>query len=330
MLAPRVASGNLNRKLFGCRINPGLSVEQISPDILASLSFVQIPLNWADLEPARKKFNLAPLDRLFEYFLKRKVTIRLGSVLSFAETKVPVWLKGKKVEFELLRDIVYEYLTAIATRYGKCIRSWAILSGMHEHNYFGLNFEQILDITRLVSLRAKNLCPRASAVIEITSPWGEYYARNPKSVPAYLYAEMVAQSGISFDAFALRMPFGAAKEGHYVRDFFQLSSLIDRYALGKPVHLITAVPSDMREDCGYWDSPWTPELQARWFELFSQIAISKPQIESITWDALCDSYSENIPCGGLLTENWTSKPVFARINEIQKRLADARTAARPE
>jgi hypothetical protein len=330
LFGSRISSGNLNRKFFGCRINPGVSAEQIPPDILASLSFVQIPLNWADLEPARKKFNLASLDRLFEYFLKRKMTIRLGSVLSLAEAKIPVWLKEKKVDYETLRDVIYEYLTAIATRYGKCIRSWAILSGLHENNYFGLNFEQILDLTRLTSLRAKNLCPRASSVIEITCPWGEYYAKNPKSVPAYLYAEMVAQSGISFDAFALKLPFGAAKEGRYVRDFFQISSLIDRYALGKPVHLVTAVPSAMHDDCGYWGGSWTPELQAKWFEIFSQIAISKPQIESVTWDALGDSFSENIPSGGLLTENWTPKPVFTRMTEVQKKIADVRTTVHPE
>lgn len=331
LFGPRISSGNLNRKFFGCRINPGLSVEQIAPDLLTSMSFVQIPLNWAELEPARKKFNLGPLDQLFEFFLKRKITIRMGTVLSFKESKIPAWLKEKKVEYETLRDIIYEYLTAIATRYGKCIRSWAILSGLHEDNYFGLNFEQILDLTRLASLRAKSLCPRASAVIEITSPWGEYYARNPRSIPAYLYAEMVAQSGINFDAFALKVPFGAAKEGRYVRDFFQISSLIDRYALGKPVHLVTAVPSEIKEDCGYWEQAWTPELQAKWFDIFTQIAISKPQIESVTWDALCDSFSENVPYGGLTTENWTAKPVLTRMNELQKKLiVDSRTATRLE
>jgi hypothetical protein len=330
MFGPRVQAGNLNRKLFGCRINPGLSVDQIAPDILANLNFVTIPLNWADLEPARKKFNLASLDRLFEFFLKRKVTIRLGSVIAFSEPKIPVWLREKPVEFELLRDVMYEYLTAIASRYGKCIRSWAILSGLHADNYFGLSFEQILDLTRLMSSRAKRLCPRASSVIEITAPWGEYYAHNARSIHPYLYSEMVAQSGINFDAFALRLPFGAAREGHYVRDFFQISSLIDRYTLGKPIHLTTTVPSKMSGESGYWDSPWTPDLQAKWFENFCKIALSKSQVESITWDAFGDSYSESVPYGGLLTENWTSKPVFARIREIQKRLDEARASLRQE
>jgi hypothetical protein len=322
LLGMKLQSGGLNRKLFGCRINPGVSAEQVPPDLFASLNFVQIPLHWSDLHIGKQQFNLAPLDRQVEFFLKRKISIRFGSVVSFAESNVPAWLKGKSIEFETLRDLVYEYLTAIASRYGKCIRSWAVVSGLHADNYFGMNFEQILDITRLASTRAKQLCPRASAVIEITHPWGEYYARIPKTIHPFLYADMVAQSGINFDAFALRMPFGAAKDGFYVRDFFQLSSLIDRYALGKPIHLTTAVPAASSEtggESGYFGSPWTPEIQAKWYEYFCQIALSKPLIESITWETLCDSFSENIPASGLCDAEWNSRAIVGRIRDMQKR-----------
>jgi hypothetical protein len=262
------------------------------------------------------------LDRQVEFFLKRKISIRFGSVVSFAESNIPAWIKGKSIEFETLRDLVYEYLTAIASRYGKCIRSWAVVSGLHADNYFGLNFEQILDITRLASTRAKQLCPRASAVIEIAHPWGEYYASVPKTIHPFLYADMVSQSGINFDAFALRMPFGAAKDGFYVRDFFQLSSLIDRYAIGKPIHLTTAVPAvnlNSTGDSGYYGSPWTPEIQAKWYEYFCQIALSKPLIESITWETLCDSFSENISGSGLCDAEWNARPIVNRIREMQKR-----------
>jgi hypothetical protein len=327
LLGAKLQSGALNRKLFGSRINPGVTTDQLSPELLATLNFVQIPLNWAELHTAKQQFNLAPLDRQVEFFLKRKISIRFGSVVSFAESNIPAWVKGKTLEYEALRELVYEYLTAIASRYGKCIRSWAVVSGLHADNYFGLNFEQILDITRLASTRAKQLCPRASAVIEIIYPWGEYFARTPKTIHPFLYADMVSQSGINFDAFALRLPFGAAKDGFYVRDLFQLSSLIDRYALGKPIHLTTAVPatiSDATGDCGYFSMPWTPETQAKWFEYFCQIALSKPLIESITWETLCDAFSENIPESGLFDGQWNARPILNKIRDLQKRLLDTK------
>jgi hypothetical protein len=332
LLGIKLQSGVLNRKLFGCRVNPGVTTDQLSPEVLATLNFVQIPLNWGQLHTGRQQFNLGPLDRQVEFFLKRKMSIRFGSVISFAQANIPAWLKGKNIEFDVLRDLVYEYLTAIAGRYGKCIRSWAVVSGLHAENYFGLNFEQILDITRLASTRAKQLCPRAGAVIEIVHPWGEYYAHTPKTIHPFLYADMVAQSGINFDAFALHLPFGAAKDGFYVRDFFQISSLIDRYALGKPIHLTTAVPAMTlpERDCGYCDTPWTPEAQATWFECFCQIAISKPLIESITWETLSDPFSESIPGSGLLDDQWTARPILARIYEMQKKFLDSKQRIPPQ
>ncbi|MFA5864268.1 MAG: hypothetical protein WC975_06230 [Phycisphaerae bacterium] len=338
MLGPRVQGGGLSKKVFGCRLSSDLSTDQLSPDILGSLNFVQIPISWSELQPARQQFNMAPLDRWFEFLMKHRVTIRLGSVLSFTEAKIPIWLRGKNIEFELIRDLVYEYLTAIANRYGKYIRSWNILSGIHADNYFNLNFEQILDISRLASARAKQLCPRATSLIEIIHPWGEYYANNPRSIHPFLYADMVSQSGINFDAFSLRLPFGAPSEGMYLRDFFQMSSLLDRYALlGKPLHITTCVPSQVSDDpeiadalaqkaeAGYWENPWSPEIQARWFELFCQVALSKPQVDSITWAALGDSVCDCVPFSGLFTKTWTGKPVFVTLRELQKRLYEART-----
>ncbi len=340
MLAPRLQNGNFSRRLFGCQLNPGLSAEQLSNEILGTLNFVQVPVCWADLQPTRTQFNLASLDRWFEFLLKRRVSIKLGNVISFAESNLPAWLKAKNVEFELIRDLVYEFLTTIANRYGKYLRSWTILSGIHADNHFNMNFEQILDICRLASLRAKQLCPRATSVIEISQPWGEYYANNPRSIHPYLFSDMVAQSGINFDAFAIRLLFGHAKDGLYLRDFFQLSALIDRYAiLGKPLHIITAVPSQPTEetegrgpkwDAGYWEHPWSPEVQAKWFEVFCQTALSKPQVESITWDALCDNHCSQVPFSGLFSKTWTSKPIFATIRELQKKLTESRGAVRAE
>ncbi len=342
MLGPRIQNGGISRKVFGCRLPAGISLDQLSPDILANLNFIQIPISWADIQIERQKFNLAALDRAFDFLLKRRVTLKLGTVISFSEQAIPPWLKGKTLDFELIRDLVYEYLTAIANRYGKFLRGWSILSGIHAENHFSLNFEQLLDISRMASARAKQLCPRATSMIEIIQPWGEYYANNPRSIHPFLYADMVAQSGISFDAFALRLLFGAAKEGMYTRDFFQISSLIDRFAfLGKPLHIITCVPSQSsgdaasesatpKNEAGYWENPWSPEIQARWFENFCQLALSKPQVESVTWDSLCDEYLEDVPFSGLFTQNWTSKPIFAVIRDLQKRLTEGRGAGRQE
>ena len=46
------------------------------------------------------------------------------------------------------------------------------------------------------------------------------------SVPPFFYAEMVAQAGISFEAFGLELEMGVPQPGMFTRDLFQLSSLL--------------------------------------------------------------------------------------------------------
>ncbi len=336
MLISRIQNGVLSRKIFGINIDTRIPIDQLPGDVLSTFNFAKIPICWAELEPAKGRFDYAKLDKWFEFFVQRKVTIRLGAVVDFNPEKIPAWLRGiKDISFEQIRDEIHSYLSNISKRYGKFIRSWTVLSGIHSSNPFNLNFEQILDLTRSCCAWAKQLCPRASAIIEIDYPWGEYSAVNPRTIPPFLYAEMTAQSGINFDAFGLRMLFGSSSKCLCMRDFFQISAIIDRYAiLGMPIHLITAAPSigndETNSKLGYWENPWSPELQASWFERFAHIALSKIAVDSITWNTLSDEFSGDIPDSGIFNPNWISKPIFARIRAVQKQLTEAKMRYRAE
>ena len=335
MLISRIQNGVLGRKIFGINLDTQIPPDQLAPDALSTFNFVQIPVSWVKLQPTKNKFDFAQLDKWFEFLVKRRVTIRLGALVEFTEDKLPHWLINKKMSFEKIRDEIHSYLSNISKRYGKFIRSWTVLSGIHSDNPFNLNFEQILDLTRSCSMWAKQLCPRASAIIEITCPWGEYSAQNPRTIPPFLYSEMTAQSGINFDAFAIRLLFGPSSQCLKMRDFFQISTLIDRYAiLGMPIHITTVAPSQSDDQSaqkwGYWESPWSPDIQASWFERFSHIALSKVAVESITWDGLSDKFYRNVPYGGMFNTNWMSKPIFARLKALQKQLAEAKVRYRSE
>ncbi len=336
MLIARIQNGALSRKIFGVKVDTEIDINELTPDALSTFNFVQIPINWSKLQPAKNKFDFSYLDRWFEFFVQRKITIRLGTVVDFSADKIPDWLKNNKdLSFETLRDEIYSYLANISKRYGKFIRSWTVLSGVHSHNPFNLNFEQILDLTRSCCAWAKQLCPRASAIIEIDYPWGEYAAENPRTIPPFLYAEMSAQSGVNFDAFGLRLLFGSSKDSLRMRDFFQISALIDRYAiLGMPIHIITSVPSECDEEAitnlGYWENLWAPDVQANWFERFVYIALSKLAVDSITWNTLSDRFSEKIPNSGVFKVNGVSKPIFAKIQALQKQIAEAKIRYRKE
>ena len=61
------------------------------------------------------------------------------------------------------------------------------------------------------------MIPNARTLITITQPFGEYHAHGKASVPPMLYAEMVAQAGINFEAFALEIEMGVPEPGMFVR-----------------------------------------------------------------------------------------------------------------
>ena len=167
----------------------------------------------------------------------------------------------------------------------------------------------------------------------ISHPFGEYHARGRASVPPMLYAEMVAQAGINFEAFGLEIEMGVPEPGRFTRDLFQLSVLLDRFStLGRPVFL-TAVcapgrytpdagdRSEGRLDpalAGRWRRPWDPQLQADWMEAVYQVALSKPFIESVAWGNLAD-LSQTLPGGGLLDDMLRPKPAFQRLQQMREK-----------
>ena len=179
-----------------------------------------------------------------------------------------------------------------------------------------------MELTRMTAALTKQVCPKSTAVVNIVAPWGEYYARNQRSIPPLLYADMTVQSGVNFDAFGLEFRFGAPRDGLYLRDIFQISSLLDVFVkLGKPVHITAVqVPSGTKASVvkgkpvdpegGSRYEPWSEQIQAQWVRDFLDVALSKPVVESVSWHGLCDHKDSLIPTGGLLTSQLKPKAAY--------------------
>ena len=181
--------------------------------------------------------------------------------------------------------------------------------------------------------QVKTILPNAKTLVSITQPFGEYHAKQGVGVPPMLYAEMVAQAGVNFEAFGLEIEMGVPKPGNFTRDLFQLSCLLDKFStLGRPVY-ITAVcrPGRNTTDSGdesngkldpsqggRWHKPWDQQLQAEWIEAFYKLAFSKPYVESVAWGNLAD-LSHTIPGGGLLDDMLKPKPAYAKIQELREK-----------
>jgi hypothetical protein len=120
----------------------------------------------------------------------------------------------------------------------------------------------------------------------------------------------------------------------FMRDLFQLSTLLDKFAtLGRPLFL-TAVGApgqagpDMGDETGHrldpaaggrWHRPWDPQLQADWMEAVYTLALSKPYIESIAWANLAD-IRPSLPGGGLLDDMMHPKPALQRLSQLREKI----------
>ena len=265
--------------------------------------------------------------------MQKRCPIIAGPLVSLNTIDTPDWLFVWEHDFEALREMAYEYVQKVVHRYRKAVAVWNVAAGLHTNMGFNLSFEQIIELTRLLVSQIKNMLPSARVIITISHPFGEYHANGKTSVPPMLYAEMVAQAGINFEAFGVELELGVPAPGQYLRDLFQISGMLDRFStLGRPLFLTaTSCPgrngidagdiSGGRYDpsaAGRWRRPWDPQLQAEWMESVYRTALSKPFVESIAWGNLADIHP-SLPSGGLMTDLLAPKPAFDRLQQMREK-----------
>lgn len=299
---------------FGCEIDLAQTADNYRTRVREMCDFVSIPLPWKQIEPKERQYDYTAADNWIKWGVQHKKPIHSGPLLSFDPATVPEWLYIWENDFDSLRELVFEHASRIVQRYSKQVQVWNVVSGIHAHNAFNLNFEQLMELTRMTCLLVKKMAPRSQVMIELVLPWGEYYARNQRTIPPMLYADMAVQSGVKFDSFGLQMFMGVAMDGFCVRDFMQISALLDEFiSLSKPVHVTACgVPSDITADpadawegkesivrAGQWHAPWSQRLQAEWLQAFFRVSLSKPFVESLCWRDLSDTTPHYIPHGGL-------------------------------
>jgi hypothetical protein len=321
--------------LIGCAINPGAFTETLAKAAAGTCDFVSMPMRWIDMEPTEGKYSFAKTDKWIEWAVRTaKMPVVAGPLIDFREICVPEWLYIWEHDYETLRELVYEHVKTIVTRYRKTVARWTVCSGLHANEAFSLTVEKMMDLTRVCALLVKKLHPAAKVQIEVAQPWGEYYARNKKSVPPRMYADLISQAGIVVDAYALRMQMGQPAPGRATRDLMAMADLLDRYAeMDKPICITAAgapsqaVPAPAPApgepalpaiDPGFWRAAWSPEMQARWVQQAVGVMVSKPYVHSVCWQDLYDSAAADMPAGGLLNEAGAPKPAAAALAELRR------------
>jgi hypothetical protein len=319
------------KHIVGCRVDSVVQNQKYKDTLSNHFDYAVLPMRWKQMQPEEHTFDATPVDEWVELLARKRIPIIAGPLVDLTEEEVPDWMYIWEHDFETMRELVYEYVQKLVTRYRKSVSVWNVCAGLHTNSVFTLSFEQIIELTRLLVAQVKTLLPSARTLVTVKFPFGEHHARSRASVPPMLYAEMVAQSGINFEAFGLEFEMGVPSPGMFTRDLFQFSSMLDKFStLGRPLFLTSlGVPGRASPDlhdrsegkldpilAGKWKRPWDPELQAEWLSAAYRLALSKPYIESIAWGNLAD-INPSLPAGGALDDMLRPKPAFTRLQEMR-------------
>lgn len=324
-LAARLADKTLPATPLGCRVDPSHYSDASMQLIADAFQFVELPFTWAGLQPVEGKYETAHLERALQHLKARRMPIRACSLLSFEPWETPTWLAKTARDYDRLRDAIMKHLRTIVRSFSGHVQSWEVCVGLHAYNTYKLSFEQLVELTRMSAILTRQAAPKSEVLLGIVLPWGEYYANDPQTIPPTLYAEMALQSGVNFDAFNIQLQFGGQNCAQYVRDLLQLASILDRFGgYGKPLHVsCMGVPSNgMTPMSGYWHDEWNENVQAAWLHDMVRIALSKPFVASVSWQALSDGVAPS-PWGGLQKKDGSLKKSYEEVISLRKELAAA-------
>ena len=333
-LLARKRAGSVPKTMFGVRADPAIKNAKYRGTLARFFDYATVPMPWGQLQPEEELFDTAATDSTVEFLHRNRVPTIAGPLVDFAEGQVPEWLFIYEHDFESLRDLAFEYVKSVVTRYRRVVRLWNVTAGLHAPGSFSLSFEQMIELTRLLVNQVKAVIPQAKTVVTARLPFGEHLAASGAAagVPSLLYAEMVAQSGVDCDAIGLELQIGMPRRGEFCRDLFQISSALDRFsALGKPL-FVTSIACPDRErssagakdpaDAGRWHGPWSPDRQAKWLRTVYRLAMSKPFVENLAWSDLSDfdAARTSLPGSGLLDDMLRPKPAFEAVQELRRAL----------
>ncbi len=316
------------RGCLGCSIDPKRVTDAKYIEKLTELfGHVVIPVNWGQIESEKGSCDFTVIDKCISVLGKKRIVLGAGPLLCFSQEHLPQWLTEGKSSFEEIRDTAYRFVSNIVSRYSANIRTWRVVGSLNSLNYFGFNFEQVLEMTRAASMAVKASSDRALKIVEVGNLWGEYYATVNSTIPPLVYMDMITQSGINFDAFGAQMRFGKNQGGMHIRDMMQISSALDYFLhVAKPLCITEVeIPGAngaglcQGEVAGVWQGRWNQSRQRQWLEQFYKIALSKPFVDMVTYSNLSDVAGDDaIANSGLLTEWLEPKESFKALKKLRE------------
>lgn len=327
LLAQRYAEGRMPAIAFGCQVHQSMYAEPLTRIVKKDFDFISIPIRWCEIEPEEGQYDWTKLDKWMNWARKTDYPIVAGPIVDFRSLSVPQWLYVWEHDYDTTHDLLYEHIEAVISRYRDVVTTWNVATSLHINENFTLAYDELLDVIRMATSLAKTLDPKCQTMVEVTEPWGEYYASNTKSIPPIIFAQTLSQSGFKLDTIGINIQAGHHRNGRAARDLMQLSIMLDKLLyLDMPVVISgIGVPShrpkmEDADPAGFWRQPWSPVQQGEWLAKVTALCLSRPYIESVCVHELYDHDASELPTAGLITAGGRGKPSLVKMSQLHKEL----------
>jgi hypothetical protein len=333
-LQRRRSQNTFPRHTLGIRIDITNRNQRVKDFACENFDYAVVPFTWKTLQVAEDRYDTEALDEWIDVLTRKRIPIITGPIIEPHEDSLPDWLAIYERDIDTFRDLMLGFIRAVVTRYRKLVAVWTVCSGINIPGTLRLNFEQTVELTRMLVAQVKQVLPTARTLVGIRDPFGERHASSSMGVPPMAYADVVAQT-VNCDGLALEIETGVPKTGGILRDLFDYNVMLDRLSTtGKPLFVTgLACPGKNASDAndrsegrldprlaGQWKEPWSTQAQADWARHIYRAAFSKPLIESVAWANLCDD-GASVPAGGMLDDMLRPKPLTSILTEMRQLVA---------
>jgi endo-1,4-beta-xylanase len=290
-----------------------------SPDIFqlmkeAGINYVTFHFNWQATEPQETTFDFRGLEYTWGVnpLCSQGFTLKAHALTWMTDEVTPEYMRN--VSFQLYKEKSYQHIYEIVSHFKESVHIWNVINEpMAEWaNIYNLSEEQVGEAITTGVEAIRKADPQGRIIINNASPAGENYI-----IPPYDFLKGLKAD---YDIIGLQMYYNGYTQEYEAprRSLAYLASLVDQFStLEKEIHITElSVPSDpIKGRKGYWEHPWSEELQAQYAQVAYTLFFSKKDVKALTWWDASDATSF-IYHGGLLDENNSPKRIYYTLRNL--------------
>ena len=342
-LAARRTQNSSFPVLMGGVVGPDAPFQKIAPHFWEAFNTTIVSMPWKRLAEDEVRPPGSPdeflhdpnetsedpwiaLDERLAATSQQSSTVFAGPIISFDPIKLP---PGVPLTHRLKRqmiDISCEHLIRVVERYQDSVDHWILADGFAQPWLSEMTPEDRVEILGQLIIEFRGVAPHSPCLLAFDQPWGEYLTSGEETEPPFRWADALLQAMPDLDGVVLEINLADHTHASRTRPPLAFARMIDYWScLGIPLYLSLSVPGGEGEDplarfqtIHSTVPDWTLREQQEWIHRYIRMALTKPPVKGIFWNAICDSAPHDFPHTGLFDTHNKAKPGLKKLTGIRK------------